>query len=155
MPKYRLKQNEVEAYQFTDETKDRVLGSVREIQANIYPSWDDDKKPILLVPTLVSGNLVEEVCCFGDYLVKIQSPTDWRTIRVVKAEQFEKTYEAISMPSLDRELIGNGPIIIKEGTFGTCPECRSTEVSKYNFLWFSWGPKIGCINENCKRYIKS
>jgi hypothetical protein len=42
--------------------------------------------------------------------------------------------------------------VIREGTIGTCPECGSTEDRKYNFLFFSFGKKIGCINECCHNY---
>lgn len=42
--------------------------------------------------------------------------------------------------------------IIREGTVGTCPKCGSTEDKKYNFLWFSFGPKIGCINPECDNF---
>jgi len=38
--------------------------------------------------------------------------------------------------------------IIKEGTYGSCPICGSTEEKKY----FLFGPKIGCINPNCTNY---
>jgi hypothetical protein len=41
--------------------------------------------------------------------------------------------------------------IIKEGTVGTCPICKSTEVRKYGIL----GKKIGCINPDCVNYYKN
>ena len=44
--------------------------------------------------------------------------------------------------------------IIREGTIGTCPKCHSTEEKKYNFLTFSWGKILGCINPKCENYFK-
>lgn len=51
----------------------------------------------------------------------------------------------------------NPPVggIIKEGNIGDCPICNSTTVKKYNFLIFSFGKKIGCINHGCELYINS
>lgn len=40
--------------------------------------------------------------------------------------------------------------LIREGTIGTCPECGSTEQTKY---WLG-GKKIGCISPDCNRYYK-
>jgi len=40
--------------------------------------------------------------------------------------------------------------LIREGTIGTCPECRSTE----KITWFGLGKKIGCISPDCKNYYK-
>ena len=42
--------------------------------------------------------------------------------------------------------------VIREGTIGTCPKCHSTEERKYNFLGFSWGKVLGCINPECENY---
>lgn len=42
--------------------------------------------------------------------------------------------------------------VIREGTEGSCPICGSTEDRKYNFLFFSFGKKIGCINPECENY---
>jgi len=44
---------------------------------------------------------------------------------------------------------------IREGTIGTCPNCHSTEIRKYNFLFFSFGKKVGCINPDCFNYYKN
>ncbi len=44
--------------------------------------------------------------------------------------------------------------IVTEGTIGTCPICHSTEVKEYNFIIFSIGKKIGCINPECSNYYK-
>jgi hypothetical protein len=42
--------------------------------------------------------------------------------------------------------------IIREGTYGTCPKCHSTEQRRFNFLFFSWGKILGCINPQCENY---
>ena len=39
---------------------------------------------------------------------------------------------------------------VREGTIGTCPKCRSTEIKR--FIWF--GESIGCINPECENYSK-
>jgi hypothetical protein len=44
--------------------------------------------------------------------------------------------------------------VIREGTIGTCPKCHSTEQKKHNFLDFSWGKILGCINPDCENYYK-
>ena len=62
-----------------------------EIQSNIQPSWDNEHKPCLLVPTLEG----EMKCCLGDYLIKEPYPTDWRKIYPCKEEIFKQTYEEI------------------------------------------------------------
>lgn len=40
--------------------------------------------------------------------------------------------------------------IIKEGSLGTCPNCRSTEIKRFIFF----GKSIGCIQPKCKNYYK-
>ena len=45
------------------------------------------------------------------------------------------------------QLIGR---IVIEGTHGTCPKCRSTEIKKYKFF----GKKLGCIQPRCENYYK-
>jgi len=44
--------------------------------------------------------------------------------------------------------------LVKEGTYGTCPVCRSTEIHKYNLFNFAIGKVLGCINPDCNRYYK-
>lgn len=43
-----------------------------------------------------------------------------------------------------------GPLsrIIKEGTCGTCPKCKSTEVKRFGFF----GKILGCIQPECENY---
>jgi ssDNA-binding Zn-finger/Zn-ribbon topoisomerase 1 len=38
--------------------------------------------------------------------------------------------------------------IITEGTYGTCPICKSTEIKRFVFF----GRSIGCIQPECERY---
>lgn len=40
--------------------------------------------------------------------------------------------------------------LIKEGTIGDCPKCKSTTVKR--FFWF--GRSIGCIQPKCTNYYK-
>lgn len=40
--------------------------------------------------------------------------------------------------------------IIKEGTYGTCPKCHSTEIKRFIFF----GKSIGCIQPECINYYK-
>jgi len=40
--------------------------------------------------------------------------------------------------------------ILKEGTYGTCPICKSTEIKRFIFF----GSSIGCIQKECKNYYK-
>lgn len=43
---------------------------------------------------------------------------------------------------------------IREGTMGTCPNCHSTEQRRFNWIFFRFGKKIGCINPDCENYYK-
>jgi hypothetical protein len=86
--KFRKKPVEVEAYKFTEESKNQVYRWANEIQQNVQPSWQDNK-PCLLIPTLEG----EMVCSLGDYLIKEPFPTDWRKVYPCKPDIFEKTYE--------------------------------------------------------------
>ena len=89
--KFKKKSIEIEAMQFTDETKDRVLSWAKDIQMNIQHSWDSENKPCILVPTLEG----EMMCSLGDWLIKEPFPTDWRKIYPCKKDIFEKTYEIV------------------------------------------------------------
>lgn len=87
--RYRKIPVEIEAMQFTSETKNQVYSWARSIQMNIEPSFDAEGNPTLLVPTLEG----EMTCSLGDYLIKEPFPTDWRKLYPCKKEIFEKTYE--------------------------------------------------------------
>lgn len=52
------------------------------------------------------------------------------------------------LPEIPKPPIGR---IIKEGTWGSCPFCKSTEVRKFSFF----GKKIGCIQPECINYYKN
>ena len=51
------------------------------------------------------------------------------------------------LPPMPPKLVGR---VIREGTVGSCPICRSTEVRKYRLF----GKKIGCIQPKCENYYK-
>jgi hypothetical protein len=89
--KAKKKQIEVEYLQFTDENKNRVYNTVKEVQMNIQHSWDENNKPCLLIPTLEG----EMMCSLGDYLIKEPFPTDWRKIYPCKEEIFKQTYAEV------------------------------------------------------------
>lgn len=96
--KYRKIPVEIEAMQFTDETKHQVYHWAISIQMNVEPSEDAEGKPILLIPTLEG----EMACSLGDYLIKEPFPTDWRKLYPCKQEIFEKTYELIDEKQADK-----------------------------------------------------
>lgn len=81
---------EVQAVQFTNENKDQVYSWAAQIQNNVYHDWDDDKNPILVIPTLEG----EMKCEIGDYIIVEPFPTDWRKLYPCKAEIFHKTYQS-------------------------------------------------------------
>lgn len=89
---YRKLPIEVEAYQFTNETKNQVYSWASQIQMNIHPTIDEFGNPALLVPTLEG----EMICSIGDYLIKEPFPTDWRKVYPCKPDIFEETYEFVS-----------------------------------------------------------
>jgi hypothetical protein len=90
MPTFRKKPVEVEAWQFTEESKNKVYASARQLQGNVYASTDKDGNPILSIPTLEG----EMVCALGDWLIVEPFPTDWRKVYPCKPDIFEKTYES-------------------------------------------------------------
>jgi hypothetical protein len=91
MNKYRKIPVEVEAVQFTDKTKDRVYAWAKSIQGSVFHDWDENKQPILKIPTLEG----EMICSLGDYLIKEPFPTDWRKLYPCKQSIFEQSYEAL------------------------------------------------------------
>lgn len=100
--RYRKKPVEVEAMLFNEETKQYVYNWVRGEQMNIQPSFDEDKNPILIIPTLEG----EVICAIGDYLIKEPFPTDWRKFYPCKPDIFAKTYEPESSPPTPKEQQG-------------------------------------------------
>jgi hypothetical protein len=91
MAKYIKKPVIIEAVQFTNENKDKVLWWAREKQYSIDPSFEKDNKPCIRIPTLEG----EMICSLGDYLIVEPFPTDWRKIYPCKPDIFEKTYELV------------------------------------------------------------
>lgn len=61
--KYRTKLVEIEAMQFTEESKDQVLNFVR---CNCHPEFDVKNNPILVIQTL-EGDMTASI---GDYVIK-------------------------------------------------------------------------------------
>jgi len=94
--KFRKKPIVVEAIQFTEKNKNQVKNWASELQQNVFHGWDENKKPMLVIPTLEG----EMNCSLGDYLIKEPFPTDWRKVYPCKAEIFEKTYEKITVSEL-------------------------------------------------------
>ncbi len=91
--KYRKIPVEVEAIQFTEESKDRVYTWASSIQNDIYHGWDDwNSQPILKIPTLEG----EMICSIGDYLIKEPFPTNNRKLYPCKPSIFEQSYEKIN-----------------------------------------------------------
>lgn len=86
--KFIKNQIEVEAVQFTDKNKDQVYNWASSIQGNVFHSWDENKQPILKIPTLEG----EMTCALGDYIIVEPFPTDWRKLYPCKQSIFEKTY---------------------------------------------------------------
>lgn len=89
--KFRKKPIEIEAIQFTNETKDKVYNWAKELQMNVQHSLDSENKPCILVPTLEG----EMMCSLGDWLIKEPFPTDWRKVYPCKPYIFEQTYERV------------------------------------------------------------
>jgi hypothetical protein len=42
--------------------------------------------------------------------------------------------------------------LVREGTVGNCQCCGSSELLKYEWFFFSFGEKIGCIQSKCENY---
>jgi hypothetical protein len=89
--KYRKIPIEIEAIQFTEESKNMVYRWACSIQNNIYHGFDENNKPILIIPTLEG----EMICSLGDYLIKEPFPMDSRKLYPCKPLIFEQSYEPI------------------------------------------------------------
>ena len=61
--KFNCKPKQVEAVQFTDETKDRIFNC---IQGNVYPDFEDGV-PVLKVTTIHGDTAIIR---FGDWIIK-------------------------------------------------------------------------------------
>ena len=89
--KFRKRPVIIEAEQFTDETKDRVLSWAQNIQLNVSHGWDEQHRPIIIIPTLEG----EMTCSVGDWIIKEPFATCWRKLYPCKPDIFAKTYEII------------------------------------------------------------
>jgi NTP pyrophosphatase (non-canonical NTP hydrolase) len=89
---YKRKEKKIviEAIQFTDKNKDQVYHWASSIQNNVHPSFDENKKPTLILPS-VQGSIV---CAIGDYLVKEDIVSSWK-LHPCNAILFEAMYEPI------------------------------------------------------------
>lgn len=56
----------VEAFQFTDEAKDRVLQWAASKQMNVTHGWDTDHKPIIAIPVNMDSTIY---CSLNDWLI--------------------------------------------------------------------------------------
>jgi len=75
--------------------------------------------------------------------------------RIYNKEMLKKEWENAKKlfdndPSLGQLPHFTSGRLIKEGTIGDCPKCKSTTVKR--FIWF--GPRIGCIQPECEYYYK-
>jgi len=80
--KYRKKPVVIDAWQFTEETKDRVFN---EISCNKYADFNKDGEPVLVIQTL-EGDMVADL---GDYIIKGVKGEFYPC----KPDIFEQTYE--------------------------------------------------------------
>jgi len=90
--KYRKIPIEIDAVEFTDETKDQVYNWAKSIQGNVFHSWDENDKPVLMIPTLEG----EMACSLGDFIIVEPFPTDRRKLYPCKPSIFHNTYEKIN-----------------------------------------------------------
>lgn len=89
--KFRKKPIEIEAVHFTNQNKDMVYNWAKSIQGNVLHDWNENKQPILKIPTMEG----EMECSIGDYLIVEPFPTDWRKLYPCKQSIFEQTYEVV------------------------------------------------------------
>jgi hypothetical protein len=91
MAKFRKKPIEIDAEQFTNDSKSSVYKWAKEIQGNIIPDFNIKGSPIIKIPT----NEGVMNCEIGDYLVKEPFPTNDRRLYPCKPDIFHKTYEKV------------------------------------------------------------
>lgn len=88
MPKFRKKPVEIEAMQFTDESKDAVFAWARRSGAcGLTPSFNIRNEPCLLIPTL-EGEMRADL---GDWVIRGVAGEFYPC----KPDIFEATYEAV------------------------------------------------------------
>ncbi len=99
--KFRKKPVEVEAWQFTKETKDQVFNN---ITCNHYPGFDVMGEPIIIIETL-EGKMIAQI---GDWIIKGVNGEFYPC----KPDIFEKTYEALEdwKEKIKADLEGEEPL---------------------------------------------
>ena len=121
-----------------------------------------EKELLLLIE---SKNIIEENYHLWFYLNEKRVSGKERLFPKVSTEQLEELIESSRpkkerqipvVPPKDRSFLQEGiPIkpltkLVREGTLGTCPKCKSTEIKRFG--WF--GKSIGCINPKCENYYE-
>jgi len=115
--KFRKKPVVIEAFQFTDESKDAAYRWASSHQMNIDPSFDDHEGPILSIPTLEG----EMICRIGDWIIRGVNGEFYPC----KPDIFEKTYEPVTPSSATAE-----EILVKHGFFLMTHKNSNEEVRK-------------------------
>jgi len=93
--KFRKKTGVIDAVQFTNETKDQVYHWASQKQGNVFPSWDENKQPILKIPSLNS----EITCSLNDWIIVGKKGQ----LYIRKPDTFADMYEKIDNTSNSRE----------------------------------------------------
>lgn len=83
---YRKKPVVIEAWQFTDENKDRLYNDLSRLHGGVYPTWNDGV-PAMRIPTL-EGEMTARI---GDFIIKGVNGE----LYPCKPDIFEKTYERV------------------------------------------------------------
>ena len=83
--KFRKKPVVIDAWQFTEETKDQVFNQVT---CNCYADWDENGKPVLRIQTL-EGEMTANL---GDWVIRGVKGEFYPC----RADIFEATYEAVT-----------------------------------------------------------
>jgi hypothetical protein len=86
MPRFKHRPTEVEAWQFTENTKDQVFHN---LTGNVAPAWDANGKPMIKVTT-VHGEIA--LVRVGDWVIADEKPG---TYYPCKPDIFEATYDAV------------------------------------------------------------
>lgn len=90
-------------------------------------------------------NYIYEVKGLLRRMVEELRESDEEQIGRLSTEQ-RKKYSKID----EDKIIKPFPRLVREGTVGDCPKCRSTTIKR--FIWF--GMSIGCIQPKCDNYYK-
>lgn len=85
--RYATKHVEIEAMQFTNESKEMVYHWASSHHTNVYPSYKDGL-PVLIVPAPYGGEYCAEI---GDFIIK----DSHNILDVVTEKTFNAVYESI------------------------------------------------------------